>query len=108
MNLSTNIGGEEIYRYFVSKTGENYTFAFDKNPGEMSEKLETGYHVLQSIYDDPGIKTNYSQHYSKEISIGFVSDSTYYTYTAGFLPNEFSQNNRDRFWGFAPQIPTWR
>ncbi|MDD1636869.1 MAG: hypothetical protein LUQ56_01870 [Methylococcaceae bacterium] len=74
----------------------------------MSEKLETGYHVLQSIYDDPGIKTNYSQHYSKEISIGFVSDSTYYTYTAGFLPNEFSQNNRDRFWGFAPQIPTWR
>ncbi|MFA5920719.1 MAG: hypothetical protein WC856_05455 [Methylococcaceae bacterium] len=74
----------------------------------MSEKLKTGYHVLQSMYGDHGIKTNYSQRYSKERSSGFVFDSTFYTYTVGFLPNEFSQNNRDRFWGFVPQIPTWR
>jgi hypothetical protein len=97
----------EVYRYFVAKTGENYTFKFDKNPGEMSEKLKAGYHVLQSLYDDPTIETHYSQHYIKERARCFVFDSTFYTYTACFLPNEFSQNNRDRFWGFVTRIPNW-
>ena len=98
----------EIYQYFVSKTGENHTFTFDKNPGEISEKLKAVYHVLQSVYDDPTIETNYSQDYIKERAKCFVFDSTFYTYTACFLPNEFSKNNRDRFWGFVTQIPNWR
>jgi len=98
----------EVYRYFVSETGENYTFTFDKNPGEISEKLKAGYHVLQSVYDDPTIETKYSQGYIKERARCFVFDSTFYTYTACFLPNEFSQINRDRFWGFVTQIPNWR
>ena len=96
------------YRYSVSKTGENYTFTFDKNPGEMCEKLKAGYHVLQSVYDDPTIETKYSQGYIKERARCFVFDSTFYTYTACFLPNEFSPNNRDRFWGFVTQIPNWK
>ena len=98
----------EIYHYFVSKTGENYTFKFDKNPGEMSEKLKAGYHVLQSIYDDPTIEINHSQHYIKERARCFIFDSTFYTYTVCFLPNEFSRDNRDRFWGFVTQIPNWK
>ena len=53
----------EVYRYFVSKTGENYTFKFDRNPGDMSEKNKAVHHVLQSLYDDPTIEKNYSQHF---------------------------------------------
>lgn len=98
----------EVYRYSVTETGENYTFTFDNNPGEMSEKLKAGYYVLQSVYDDPSIKTKYSQAYIKERARCFVFDSTFYTYTACFLPNEFSPKNRDRFWGFVTQIPNWK
>jgi len=98
----------EVYRYFVSETGENYTFTFDKNPGDISEKLKAGYHVLQSVYDDPTIETKHSQGYIKERARCFVFDSTFYTYTACFLPNEFSPNNRDRFWGFVTRIPNWK
>ncbi|MDD1632690.1 MAG: hypothetical protein LUP91_10865, partial [Methylococcaceae bacterium] len=57
---------------------------------------------------DPSIESNYSQHYIKERARCFVFDSTFYTYTVCFLPNEFSQINRDRFWGFVTQIPNWR
>ena len=98
----------EVYRYFISKTGENYTFKFDRNPGDMSEKNKAVHHVLQSLYDDPTIEKNYSQHYIKERARCFVFDSNFYTYTACFLPNEFSKSNRDRFWGFVTQIPNWR
>jgi hypothetical protein len=98
----------EAYRYSVSKAGEDYTFTFDKNPGEMSEKLKAVYHVLQSVYDDPTIETKYSQGYIKERARCFVFDSAFYTYTTCFLPNEFSLNNRDRFWGFVTQVPNWK
>lgn len=72
------------------------------------ENVKPDYHVLQSMYDDPIIETNYSQHYIKARARCFVFDSIFYTYTPCFLPNEFSQNNRDRFWGFTTQISNWR
>jgi hypothetical protein len=98
----------EVYRYSVLQTGENYSFSFDKNPGEISEKLKAGYHVLQSVYDDSSIETKHSQAYTKERAKCFVFDSSFYTYTACFLPNEFSTNNRERFWGYVTQIPNWK
>lgn len=98
----------EVYRYSVLQTGENYTFTFDKNPGEISEKLKAGYHVFQSVFDDPSIETKHSQAYTKERAKCFVFDSSFYTYTACFLPNEFSTDNRDRFWGYVTQIPNWK
>ncbi|MCD2449621.1 hypothetical protein GO003_004370 [Methylicorpusculum oleiharenae] len=98
----------EVYRYSVLQTGENYTFAFDNNPGEISEKLKAGYHVLQSVFDDSSIETKHSQAYTKERAKCFVFDSSFYTYTACFLPNEFSTTNRERFWGYVSQIPNWK
>ncbi|MDO8843150.1 MAG: hypothetical protein Q7U98_03815 [Methylicorpusculum sp.] len=98
----------EVYRYSILQTGENYSFSFDKNPGEISEKLKAVYHVLQSVYDDSSIETKHSQAYTKERAKCFVFDSSFYTYTACFLPNEFSTNNRERFWGYVTQIPNWK
>lgn len=98
----------EAYRYSILQTGENYTFTFDKNPGEISERLNAVYHVLQSVFDDSSIETKHSQAYTKERAKCYVFDSSFYTYTACFLPNEFSRNNLDRFWGYVAHVPNWK
>ncbi|MBU2571897.1 MAG: hypothetical protein KJ725_18080 [Gammaproteobacteria bacterium] len=98
----------EVYRYSVLETGENYTFTFDKNPGEISEKLKAVYHVLQSVFSDSSIEKRHSEAYTKERAKCYVFDSSFYTYTACFLPNEFSTTNSDRFWGYVTQIPNWK
>jgi hypothetical protein len=99
---------EQSYQYSVTPTGENYTFKFEKNPGNNASKLKAGYHVLQSVYEDSSINKTYSESYIRERARCFVFDSNFHTYSLCFLPNEFSQKNTDRFWGFTTQVPNWK
>ena len=95
----------ENYPYSVKQTGDNYTFEFEKTPGVEGRKLKATLHVLQSVYDDPSINPTYSETFMKETALCFVFDGTFYSYRACFLPNDYSPNHRDRFWGFVTQLP---
>lgn len=99
---------EQSYQYTVIQTGENYTFKFDKNPEDRVKKLKAGRHVLLSIYEDSSINQTYTVSYIKERARCFVFDSRFYTYSLCFLPNDFDTKNKDRFWGFATQVPNWK
>lgn len=98
-------GEGESYPYSVKQTGDNYTFEFEKNPGQEGRKLKAARHVLQSVYEDSSISQNYSETFMKETALCFVFDGTFYSYRACFLPNDYSPSNRDRFWGFVTQLP---
>ncbi|WP_031435274.1 hypothetical protein [Methylomarinum vadi] len=98
---------EESYRYTVAETGENYTFKFDRSPGDIPAKLLAGYQVLRQIYRDDSIHRRYSEHYIKERARCYVFDSHFYTYSLCFLPNDFNRSESERFWGFATRIPNW-
>ena len=107
----TYVNAKESYPYTVVQTGENYTFKFNKNPaknGNNTAQLKAGYHVLQSIYKDSSIYKTYSEAYIRERARCYVFDSNFYTYSLCFLPNDFSQKNNDRFWGFTTQVPNWK
>jgi hypothetical protein len=95
----------ENYPYSVKQTGDNYTFEFAKNPGAEGRKLKAVAHVLQSVYEDASINPTYSETFMKETALCFVFDSTFYSYRACFLPNDYSPANRDRFWGFVNRLP---
>lgn len=96
---------EESFHYSVIQTGENYTFKFKTNPNGNTEKLNAGYHVLQSIYKDNSINKKHTESYIRERARCFMFDSHFYTYSLCFLPNDFNKQKKDRFWGFVTQVP---
>ncbi|MGR9044167.1 MAG: hypothetical protein ACU83N_02655 [Gammaproteobacteria bacterium] len=97
-----------IYRYVVTQTGDNYSFKFETNPGNLDDRFKAGLHVLYSLYHDSSIKAASKQHYIKERADCYALDSLFHTYSLCFLPNEFSSENRQRFWGFVTQMPNWK
>lgn len=98
---------EESFLYTVSQTGDNYTFKFNKIPDGDLAKLDAGYDVLQSVYEDSSIHKNHTESYRRERAQCYMFDSHFYTYTLCFFPNEFSKNKTARFWGFVTQLPNW-
>lgn len=100
---------KQSYSYTTAQTGINYNFEFDDYPvTNEREKLLAGQHVMQSIYRDKSIKRHYSEGYIRERARCFVFDSRFHTYTLCFLPNEFSSQKQERFWGFVTQMPNWK
>jgi len=95
----------EVYRYSVEPTGDNYSFEFERSPSKEGERLRAVWSVLQAVYDDNSIKAQYSRFFTKEGARCFVFDANLYSYTACFLPNDFSPEHRDRFWGFVSRLP---
>lgn len=93
------------YPYVIKQTGDNYTFEFAKNPGLEGRKLKAAVHVLQSAYGDSSINPTYSETFMKETALCFVFDGTFYSYRVCFLPNDYSPDNKNRFWGFVTQLP---
>jgi len=93
------------YAYSVKQTGDNFTFEFENNPGKVGKKLKAVLHVLHSIYGDTSINSTYGETFMKESAQCFVFEANFYSYRACFLPNDYSPENRDRFWGFVTQIP---
>lgn len=91
--------------YSVKQTGENYTFEFANNPGNLFNKLQASLAVLKTVYGDSSINSTYSETFMKETAQCFVFDANFYSYRACFLPNDYSPGNRDRFWGFVTQLP---
>lgn len=98
----------ESYLYSVIQAGENYNFKFEKPLENNTLKLKAGYHALQSVYKDSSINKKYSDRYIRERARCFVFDSDFYTYSLCFLPNDFSNQNKNRFWGFMTQVPNWK
>ena len=101
----TYFSGGETFVYKVMKTGENYTFEFDKSPGSSEEKLKAALHVFQMVYDDGSIESRHSSFFPKEGAKCFVFEANFYTYNSCFLPNDFSVGNEKRFWGFVSRVP---
>jgi hypothetical protein len=99
---------DESYPYSVIQAGENFNFKFNKNPKDELIKLEAGYHVLQSVYQDASISRIDSKAYIRERARCYMVDSNFYSYTLCFLPNEFSQKKTDRLWGFVTKMPNWK
>lgn len=94
------------YAYSVSKTGENFSFEFDRTPGSQSEKLKAAVNVMASVYDEDALNPRQDGFFMKETAKCFVFDSAWHTYTACFLPNEYSApEKKDRFWGFVYRVP---
>lgn len=93
------------YPYAVNSTGDNYTFEFEKNPGREGGRLKAALHVFRSIYGDDSIAPGYSEVFMKEGAKCYVFDATFYTYRTCFLPNDYSPDRKDRFWGFASRLP---
>ncbi|CAG0963194.1 hypothetical protein GPROT1_00971 [Gammaproteobacteria bacterium] len=96
------------YPYTVKQTGDNYTYEFERNPGKEGKKIKAALHVLQSVYEDSSINPSYSETFMKESALCFVFDGNFHSYRACFLPNDYSPDNRDRFWGFVTQLPNAR
>ena len=99
---------QEKYPYVTSKTGDSYNFEFGKDPGGMDQRLTAALHVLQSVFNDPSIDSQYSEAYTRERAKCFIFEGLYYSYSVCFLPNEFSPNKQDVFRGFVTQLPNWK
>lgn len=97
----------ESYAYKVKETGINYNFRFQKSPGGLTEKKQAGLHVLHSVYEDDSIDANFSAAYKKERASCYALEARFYTYTLCFLPNDFSPEKQNRFWGFVTRVPNW-
>ncbi len=104
----TFTGADVNYHYTVVQTGENYTFKFAQPVNDSVVKLQAGYHVLQSVYQDSSIYKQYTEAYIRERARCYVFDSRFYTYSLCFLPNDFNIKYKDRFWGFTTQVPNWK
>jgi hypothetical protein len=96
------------YAYSVKKTGDNYSFEFERNPGGQSEKLKAAVNVMASVYQEESVNPRQDGFFMKESAKCFVFDSAWHTYTACFLPNEYSPGNEERFWGFVYRVPNGR
>jgi hypothetical protein len=95
------------YPYLVDTTGENHTFEFEKNPGREGGRLRALGHVFRSVYGDDTVESNYSQVFPKEGAKCYVFEARFYTYRGCFLPNDYSPDKPDRFWGFVTRLPNF-
>lgn len=95
----------EKYPYTVAESGDNHTFDFSRNPGREPERLKVSLHVLETVYDDDTIATQYSEFFMKENARCFAFGSRFYTYRVCILPNDYSPDKKDRFWGFVNRLP---
>jgi hypothetical protein len=98
----------ESYRYVVNHTGENYSFEFEKNPGGLKERIPAVVYLMRSVYDDASIPSEQSRNYTRESAKCFVFEASSHTNTACFLPNDYSPEKKDRFWGFVTRVPNWK
>lgn len=101
----TYYGKNGEYAYTVAKTGENFSFEFERNPGSQNEKLKAAVNVLTSVYDEEALNPRQDGFFMKETAKCFVFDGSWHTYTACFLPNEYAPGKEDRFWGFVYRVP---
>ena len=97
----------QSYPYQVKATGINYNFQFETKPASLQQRKQAGLHVLNSIYNDDSINAVFPKAYKKERAMCYALDSRFHTYTLCFLPNDFSKDKRDRFWGFVTRVPNW-
>jgi hypothetical protein len=97
--------GGVAYPYSTESTGDNYTFEFEKNPGPEGGRLKAAQHVLRSIYGDDTVESRYSEVFMKEGAKCYVFEARFYTYRTCFLPNDYSPDKQDRFWGFVARLP---
>ena len=95
------------YPYEVKATGINYNFQFESKPIRLKEQKLAGLHVLNSIYQDDSIDVVFSKGYKKERAKCHAIESRFHTYTLCFLPNDFTKDKQDRFWGFVTRVPNW-
>lgn len=95
------------YAYQIKETGVNYHFQFTNPISDPEQRKQAGLHVLNSVYQDTSIETNFSKAYTKERADCFALDSRFYTYTLCFLPNDFAKEHKQRFWGFVTRVPNW-
>ncbi|NJD07718.1 MAG: hypothetical protein FIA97_14660 [Methylococcaceae bacterium] len=95
----------KVFEYRITPTGENYTFEFNENPGTVDDRLKVVAQIFDTIYDDSSIPARHHYFFMKEGAKCFVYEANLYTYHACFLPNEYTQAARDRFWGFVTQMP---
>jgi hypothetical protein len=93
------------YPYVTEVTGENYTFEFERNPGKEGGRLKASLHVLSSVYGDDSIDREYSEVFMKEGAKCYVFEARFYSYRTCFLPNDYSPDKKDRFWGFVSRLP---
>ncbi|MGZ8217276.1 hypothetical protein [Methylomagnum sp.] len=93
------------YPYVVDSTGDNYTFEFETNPGREGGRLKALGHVFRSAYGDDSVAPQYSEVFMKEGAKCYVFEATFYSYRGCFLPNDYSPDKRDRFWGFVSRLP---
>lgn len=95
----------EKYPYTVAESGDNHTFEFSRNPGRESERLKAALHVFETVYRDDTIASQYSDFFMKETARCFAFDARFYTYRVCILPNDYSPDKKDRFWGFVNRLP---
>lgn len=95
----------KAYPYVADSTGDNYTFEFAINPGREGGRLKAVQHVLRSVYGDGSVDSQYSEVFMKEGAKCYVFEATFYSYRACFLPNDYSPDKKDRFWGFVSRLP---
>ena len=100
--------GGVSYAYSTDSTGDNHTFEFEQNPGKEGGRLQAVRHVMASVYDDGTIDREYSEVFMKEGAKCYVFEARFYTYRGCFLPNDYSPEKRDRFWGFVSRLPNSR
>lgn len=101
----THYSRDKAHVYTVSKTGDNFSFEFERSPGSQNDKLKAAVDVMQTVYEEDSLDPRQHGFFMKETAKCFVFDSTWYTYTACFLPNEYSPGNEERFWGFVYRVP---
>ncbi len=95
----------EKYPYTVAESGDNHTFEFSRNPGREPERLKAAQHVFMTAYGDDTIAMQYSDFFMKETARCFAFDARFYTYRVCILPNDYSPDKKDRFWGFVNRLP---
>ncbi|QSA97209.1 hypothetical protein [Methylococcus sp. EFPC2] len=95
----------EKFPYTVSESGENHTFEFSRNPGREPGRLNAAQHVFKTVYGDDTIAPKYSEFFMKETARCFAFDGRFYTYRVCILPNDYSPDKQDRFWGFVNRLP---
>ena len=93
------------FAYSIASTGMNYSFEFQTNPGSEEARVRAVQHIFRSIYLDDSIQPTASRQFISEGAKCRVFDGTFHSYRACFLPNSFSPEHRDRFWGFVSQSP---
>jgi hypothetical protein len=95
------------FAYSLASTGMNYSFEFQTNPGSEESRLRAVQHIFRVLYQDDSIPPKASDQYMSEGAKCRVFDGIFYTYRTCFLPNAYSPEHRDRFWGFVSQSPNF-